>query len=318
MACLAILFSTNCTARPALLSIAGAQAIAPATATPTAIALPVTGADDATLVPDVPTSTPTSEPTMTATPLPSPTATATPEASPTPIATFDPLRSTPPTLMLHRQSTSFDPVPFTRDFVAILKEKDFHVVTYEYINAHPEITATEKGRLFILTIDDVNLEGEIDKSMAGIIAAIEDAGYPAVLGVITQGLAANENTVARLKELQAKGWEIAMHGDTHTDLSDLEKVSNDGVKNELRACADKIEQATGVRPTTLILPYGSMIAGLETLRRAGIHFVAGIGGGKVFRTTNVVYFVGREGPTKDAQFTFKILQERFNPTSEVN
>jgi peptidoglycan/xylan/chitin deacetylase (PgdA/CDA1 family) len=311
MACLAILFSTNCSAKPAMLSIAGVQAIS-ASATPTSVALPVTGAEAATLAPETPTSTPTAEPAETATPLPSPTATATPEASPTPMATLDPLRATPPTLMLHRQSTSFDPIPFIRDFVAILKEKDFHVVTYEYIDAHPEITATEKGRLFILTIDDVNLEGEIDKSMAGIIAAIEEAGFPAVLGVITQGLAANENTVARLKELQAKGWEIAMHGDTHADLSDLEKISNDGVKNELRACADKIELATGVRPTTLILPYGAMIAGLETLRRAGVHFVVGIGGGNVYRTTNVIYFVGREGPTKDAEYTFKILMERFN------
>jgi peptidoglycan/xylan/chitin deacetylase (PgdA/CDA1 family) len=214
--------------------------------------------------------------------------------------------------MLHRQSTSFDPVPFTKDFVAILKANDFHVVTYRYIDEHPEITATEKGRLFIITIDDVNLQGEIDKSMAEIIAAIEDAGYPAVLGVITQGLAANENTVARLKELQAKGWEIAMHGDTHADLSDLEKYSTDGVKNELHTCADKIEQATGVRPTTLILPYGAMIAGIETLRRENIRFVAGIGGGNVYRTSNVVYYVGREGPTKDAEYTYKILQDRFN------
>jgi peptidoglycan/xylan/chitin deacetylase (PgdA/CDA1 family) len=214
--------------------------------------------------------------------------------------------------MLHRRNPNFDPVKFLEGIVQILKEQKLKVVTYQEISAHPDITATEQGRLFIITIEDVSLQAEIDPSIKQMIAIMRDAGYTAVLGVVTEGKGTNEETVRILKELSEQGWEIAMHTDRHVDLHELEKVSMYGARQEIQVCRKKIIDAIGVHPITLVLPYGDMVENLKIMYRENIVWAVGIVGGEKYRTTNYVYYVGRESPDGDPQTTFRNMMKRFN------
>ncbi len=256
-----------------------------------------------------PTATATVVPSHTPTQAASPTAASTPLPSPTIL--YDPLRQTPPTLMLHRSSQEFDSVAFLQDFVHILQDHQMRVVTYQDLSRQPDLTAIEQGRLVILTIDDVSLQAPIDPSIQQMIAILRQAGYPAVLGIVTAGKLADEDTSAALKGLAAEGWELAMHTENHVDLHELEKVSPYGARLEIRTCAENIETATGVKPSTLVLPYGSMVEDFKILYREHVQWVVGISGGKKYRTTHQVYYVGREGPSGGAQQTFDVMLARF-------
>ncbi len=261
------------------------------------------------------TSTPIPATVTPSAPAPSFTWTPTPEntLAPTPAGTLDTLRRTPPTLMLHMSNPDFDSVKFLAGMVQILQEHKLRVVTYQAISAHPEITATEQGRLFIITIDDVSLQAEIDPSIQKMIAILREAGYPAVLGVVTAGKGTNANTVRTLKELAGEGWEIAMHTDSHADLHEIEKVSMYGARQEIQTCRKKIMDAIGVKPITLVLPYGDMVENLKIMYRENIVWAVGIVAGEKYRTTNYVYYVGRESPATDPETTFRNLMNRFNP-----
>lgn len=270
-------------------------------------------------LPPAPTSAPptptltqaaTATQTPTVTPLPSPTLPATPAASPTPLPIT---RQTPMTLMLHRRNTSFDAVTFLADFIEVVKASNLKVVTYRDISANPAITATQQGQLFIFTIDDIYLRYPIDPSVLEMIAMLKAAGYPAVLGIVTEGDYAYPETVATLKELSALGWEVASHSDTHRNLREIQKVSPKGIFPEIRASLDKLEQALGQRPITLILPEGQMTQGDQQLKRAQLQWIVGINGGITYDTDATYYYVGREGPAGDARNTFDIMRKRFKP-----
>ncbi|MCE1255423.1 MAG: polysaccharide deacetylase family protein [Anaerolineae bacterium] len=258
------------------------------------------------------TKTVTPRPTLTKlslTPtLPVKSATASP-----PTATFDTLRNTPPTIMLHRSNENFDSVFFLKELVTILKEKDFMVITYEDITKQPDITILEKGHLFIITIDDIGLQAPLDPSIEQMIKILEEAGYPAVLGIITEGKLPDAKTAARLKKLADAGWELAMHTDTHVNLNQLAQDMPYAARLEIRTCREKILDATGVTANTLVLPYGDNVADLKILYREKVTWTVGIGGGNKYRTSNWTYYVGREGPSGNALETFNIIIERFNP-----
>ncbi len=296
--------ATGCAGGPS-----SAQVIAdaaPVTATAAASAIPPTSTPQPTLPPTQPP-----QPTHTPTLEPSPAPRSSPTVEPSPTGALSELRRTPPTLMLHRENLDFDPVAFMQEFIPLLQQGGFRTVTYRDISREPWITATHEGKLFIITIDDIELQAPIDPSVAKVIAMLEEAGCTAVLGVITEGTKPDVQTVQRLKELVAEGWEMAAHTDTHVDLHELEKISPYGARLEFRTCADKIEAAIGVRPITLVLPYGSMVADLKILTREHVVWVAGINGGRQYRMSNVVFFVGREGPSGDAASTYKAILDRF-------
>jgi len=196
--------------------------------------------------------------------------------------------------------------------VQILKEKDIHVVTYMDITRQPDISAAEQGRLFIITIDDVSLQAKIDPSIQEMIAILRKAGYPAVLSIVTEGKLADEETAAALKALAGEGWELAMHTENHTNLHLLEQTSSYGARLEIRTCSEKIFNATGVKPITLVLPYGDMVENLKILYRENVVWSVGIVGGEKYRTTNFVYYVGRESPAGDPAYTFQVMMTRFN------
>ncbi len=263
----------------------------PATATPT------TAVSSAT-------PPPTLEPTFT--PLLFPTL----AASPTPLPVT---RQTPMTLMLHRSHAKFDAVAFLRDFIALVQQSDLRVVTYRQIAENPAMTATEQGRLLIFTIDDIYLRYPIDSSVREMIALLKEAGYPGVLGIITEGDYAYPETVATLKELTALGWEVASHSDTHRNLRQIQKISPKGIYPEIKTSLDKLEKTLGARPITLILPEGQMTQGDQQLKRANLLWIVGINGGVTYETTATYYYVGREGPAGDAATTFAIMQKRFAP-----
>ena len=258
------------------------------------------------------TPTATSAP-LTVTPHPLPTSTLTPEATPTVTATPDPIRRTPPTLMLHRRNITFDSVQFLKDFIVLLKQNKMHVITYEDIRKDPGITLREQGRLFIISIDDLYLRYPIDGSVKEMIALLKAANYPAVLGVVTESDYRDPDTIRTYRELTALGWEIASHTDTHRNLGIMERTAPRYVYTEVQTSVDKIEQAVGKRPYTLILPEGQMVNDPRFIKRAEIAWIVGINGGVTYDSRKTTVYVGREGPDGSAEQTFKIMMGRFNP-----
>jgi len=264
----------------------------------------------------VPTPALTAMPTvvpLTVTPTLAPTFTPTRAIPLTVTATLDPIRHIPPTLMLHRRSLNFDSVKFLKDFILLLKQNNMHVVTYEDIRKDPGITQREQGKLFIISIDDLYLRYPIEGSVMEMIALLREAGYPAVLGVVTESNTLYPATISTYRELIALGWEIASHTDTHRNLGIMEKTAPRYVYTEVQTSVDKITNAVGVRPYTLILPEGQMVDDPRFIKRAKIFWIVGINGGDIYDSRKSIVYVGREGPDGTAEQTFKIMMGRFNP-----
>jgi peptidoglycan/xylan/chitin deacetylase (PgdA/CDA1 family) len=213
--------------------------------------------------------------------------------------------------MLHRPNLNFDSLAFLKDLIVILKQNDMEVTTYRDIYDDPSITATEKGRLFIITIDDIYLAYPVDKSVLEMINVLRGASYPAVLGIVTDKEYAYPETVALLKELSDSGWEIASHTDTHANLGKLEKASEKLVYKEVIPSLDKIEKAIGIRPITLILPEGQMVNDAGILYDMNLYWVVGINGGITYNSEKKIIYVGRESPAKTAEQTFQNMRNRF-------
>jgi len=213
--------------------------------------------------------------------------------------------------MLHRSNNDFDSVQFLKDMIAIIKQNDLKVITYQDIYKDPAITAVEKGHLFIITIDDIYLRYPIHPSILEMIQLLREAGYPAVLGIITESEYAYPETATLLKELSDSGWEIASHTNTHANLGQMEKRKPRYVFIEVSASMDKIEKVTGIRPITLILPEGQMVDDAKFIKRAKIVWAVGINEGITYNSQRDFIYVGRQGPSVNAEQTFKILRMRF-------
>ena len=257
------------------------------------------------------TSIPIALPTLTFTPIPTITETPSPTHTPTITPTFDPIRNTPPTIMLHRPSADFDSIAFLKDLLAILKQNNMEVITYRDISNDPAITTAKKGKLFIITIDDISLTYPMHKDFHTMIDMIRETGYPAVLGVVTETDYADPDTAALLKELSNSGWEIATHTNQHANLGEMEKISPRYVFTEVSTSMDKIEKVTGIRPITLILPEGQMVNNARFIKRAKVIWCVGINGGNSYDSTKDFIYVGREGPDGTAEQTFENMRKRF-------
>ncbi len=273
-----------------------------------AISLTLSACGTASTQPTPPTQTEIPTETATQTPIP---LTATVTTIPTITPTLNPIRSTPPTIMLHRPNLNFDSLQFLKDLLIILKQENMHVITYQDIYENPAITATKKGRLFIITIDDIYLPYPIDPKVLEMIAVIREAGFPAVLSIVTLGDYAYPETVVLLKELSAEGWEIATHTNNHDNLGLMEAKAPRAVGPEISISMDKIEKAIGIRPITLVLPEGQMVNDASPLRKAGIIWAVGFNGGVTYDAQRELHYVGRESPAKTAEQTFKNMKSRF-------
>lgn len=213
--------------------------------------------------------------------------------------------------MLHRPSLQFDSLAFLKEFIKILQQNNMNVVTYRDISKNPDLTATEQGKLFIITIDDISLAYPMNRQVLEMIELLREAGYPAVLGVVTETDYPYPETVTLLRELSESGWEIASHTDHHANLGKLEKASAKLVYQEVTTSLDKIEQTVGIRPITLVLPEGQMVNYGETLDNMNLFWIVGINGGVTYDSRDEMIYVGREGPSKNAEYTFKIMKMRF-------
>lgn len=260
----------------------------------------------------VPTQIPTAIPHSTATPtlIASPTMLATATETITVTPTPGPIWDTPASLMLHRKNDQFDTVQFLREFIGLLQKSGARVLTYRTLAGQPVVGTS---RPFIISIDDIYLRYPIDPSVLEMIGLLREAGYPAVLGVVTEGDYPYPETVATLMALQDLGWEIASHSDLHHNLASMEKVAPKSIFPEIRTSLDKLESALGRRPITLILPEGQMTRGVMQLTRTGVLWVVGISGGNQYDTRQAFRYVGREGPDGDARTTFEIMLKRFGP-----
>jgi peptidoglycan/xylan/chitin deacetylase (PgdA/CDA1 family) len=215
--------------------------------------------------------------------------------------------------MLHRKNARFDAVQFLRDFIGVLKQTDMQAITYRQLIQTSDLSINKKGKLFIFSIDDIYLRYPIDPSVKEMIGLLQEAGYPAVLGIITDGSYAYPETVDTLKTLQNLDWEIASHSDTHRNLAEVEKMAPKSIYPDIKASLDKLEAALGLRPITLILPEGQMTRGDQQIKRSGVLWVVGINGGTWYDKSAAYYYVGRESPDGSAQNTLASMLKRFDP-----
>ncbi|MBI9051984.1 MAG: polysaccharide deacetylase family protein [Anaerolineaceae bacterium] len=257
-------------------------------------------------------NTDTPVPVASSTPLPSATdaPSATPQDTPTALPV---LRQVPMTLMINQPKSSFDSVAFLEEFITLIEEEDLQVVTYRDLSDEPALTATHAGKLMVITIDNIFLQIPINKGVMQMIDLLKQAGYPAVLGIITEGDRVDPETLATLVELQDLGWEIASNTDTYRNLLEVQQSAPKTIALEIDTSLDKLMTACGIRPITLILPYGEMIDKDEQIKRTDVEWVVGIYGGESYDTSAAYYYVGRQSPAGTAQQTFELMKQRFTP-----
>jgi peptidoglycan/xylan/chitin deacetylase (PgdA/CDA1 family) len=113
------------------------------------------------------------------------------------------------------------------------------------------------GPYIALTFDD-GPQATLTPKLLDLLAAHQ---IKATFFVIGQNVAEHPEIVARAAR---EGHEIGNHSWSHPNLG---KMSDDGVRQQLRQTQDAIESATGDKPTLLRPPYGS----LTTRQRRWIH-----------------------------------------------
>ncbi len=251
------------------------------------------------------TATTTLAATPTATLAPSPTATITLAPSITP--TLSDKYPTPPTLMLHPATTQFDSVAFLQAFIELAKAAQIEAVTYQDLTREPQRCAYTPQQCIIFTIDDVQTITPIQDSVQQMINLLQAAGYKAVLGVVTAGAGIDQQSAQTLKSLAEAGWEIATHTENHLNLHDLETSDPGMVYYEIFNSLNEIEAITGIRPVTLILPFGQMVDNPRYIIKNEVRWVVGIVGGKSYAINGSYHYVGRTGPEGDAQTTFNLM-----------
>jgi peptidoglycan/xylan/chitin deacetylase (PgdA/CDA1 family) len=259
-----------------------------------------------------PADTDTPEPVVE--PTDKPTATNAPSPIPEDTSTPLPLvRQMPMTLMLSQPTSKLDSVAFLEEMIPLIEQEGLQVVTYHDLNEDPGLTATAQGKLMIITIDNIYLKYPINDKIMQMINLLKEAGYPAVLGIITEGERADPETSATLRELMDLGWEIASNSDTYRNLMDVQQIAPKSIADEINSSLDKLQTATGIRPITFILPYGAMIDEDEQIKRTDLIWVVGFYGGETYDTEASYYYVGRQNPAGTAEQTMETMMQRFNP-----
>lgn len=213
--------------------------------------------------------------------------------------------------MLHPRHAGFDAPTFLRGFLAAASEHLLHTVTYSQLEADPSLLDDGSMQILIITIDDVFLQAPLDPSVEEMIDILREASAVAVLGIVTEGKAADPETAATLQELSSLGWEIASHGDSHRNLHEIELESPGHVRYDIRDSLDKLEDVLGARPRVLILPYGQMVSDARLLHKEGIKWAVGISGGQMIDLTDRLIYVGRQPPLADPSETLDVMLRPF-------
>lgn len=225
---------------------------------------------------------------------------------------------TPASLMLHRVNK-----PLLKDLAPLLA-KEFRPLTYQklyeelYLGKSSKKLQQKPGLL--LSIDDLEVSW-LDNDYKEMVDTLTKQGVVGTLGVVTRGGLEDEKPKIWkfLKDCQNKGWEIAIHTEDHSDLA---AMSERWLRYEIGQSLDDITRGTGIKPITLILPYGSGDNKDDTsvtplirkiCKDLGIIWIVGIRGGKTF-TGNPPFYVGRISPTAsgDSQTnTINLLKNSF-------
>ncbi|MFP3854485.1 MAG: polysaccharide deacetylase family protein [Anaerolineales bacterium] len=254
-------------------------------------------------------------------------------------------RDVPPSLMLHSGNLKF--------FSELLPALHEHFAPMTYKGWMDRLDKLEGfsiwlARLFNLERASVlHLIGKRELPKLPLIISIDDVGtdwiryehmsmfdeltkrsIPAVVGIQPKLMPQAEARYwDRLIELHLAGWEIASHSINHPPLTQVDRTT---AAFEILESCDRIEQAIGQRPTTLITPFGDsnpptdMSEGnkrlYELAQEAGLRVVAGIQGGRsrlgsdqrevirsIYPNGPIPEYAGRIPPDPRAEVTIEYL-----------
>lgn len=225
---------------------------------------------------------------------------------------------TPTSLMLHsaNEAQIATLAPYLAERYSSYTYREFYALLakgHDFSNGKPPL---------LLSIDDP-ASSWLNPAYKRMIDSMSKYGLVGTLGVVTTGEQKDvpQEVSAYFKETQEMGWEIAVHTEGHLMLPSL---ANDQIEYEITECYQNIGDATGIYPSTLILPFG-LVSALNMLdqpdkynqqifsvcRNLNIRFIAGIPYGKTFQG-KPPYFVGRIPPHKsDFQTTLSWLENSF-------
>lgn len=218
----------------------------------------------------------------------------------------------PASIMFH----SADRGMLINELIPWLTENGYETVTYLDLAGSLQGETTVPEKSVILSIDDVDTIG-INQYFFDMVDALHEADMVAVLGV-NDRLPVEEAPEAydQLKLWADWGFELATHTSNHSNLPTYGRA---GIEAEVADSVNRIELGTGIRPITLILPYGAGAGDeriFEVSAEAGIEFVVGIAGMERYLTKfGLATFVPRVGTLDDFQAQVWEIEHwgRFNP-----
>jgi peptidoglycan-N-acetylglucosamine deacetylase len=144
-----------------------------------------------------------------------------------------------------------EPTPATSSVVAPAKSEQGAAKETRAVPEESRITFNSvnvNGPYIAMTFDD----GPSATLTPKLLDLLAERRIKATFFVIGQNVAENPEIVARAAK---EGHEIASHSWSHPNLA---KMSDEGVRRQLRQTDDVIKSATGKRPTVMRPPYGSI------------------------------------------------------------
>lgn len=242
--------------------LAGCDALAPATPTPTATAIPPTKAPPAT---PRPTVTFTAAPTLT--PSPEPTATPTwvvqgPDAVKVPILLYHHIAVSPIGSRYYVPPDTFD------SELKLLHDWGYTTITTSALVLAITQGASLPPRPMLLTFDDGN-----EDIYTNAFPIMQKYGFTGVLYIVVQYMnQPNHLTTDQILEMANAGWEVGSHSETHRDLVG----GAESLRYEIVQSRKDLEERLGVPILTFAYPFGqSDSAADDYVHFAG--YLAGMG-----------------------------------------
>lgn len=212
----------------------------------------------------------------------------------------------PPTLMLHPRAKDIEQLPRILKWLT-----DNHYRTIQYADLARALRGEARlpAQTALITIDDLGSH-YVEPEFYTMADLIEEAGHRASFGVVTRHAPSrNPRVWDTLREFSARGFEMNTHTSSHSVLSDLKTV--DEMRDEIVVSAHMLADGLGVRPTSLIAPYGDVyVSGhfrvfdqriFDAALEAGLDFVVGIVQGRTIAPEmRAPYYVGRVGVGVDS------------------
>ncbi len=226
----------------AAVALAGCNALAPATPTPTATDIPPTAIRTAT---PPPTVAPTA--TQTLTPAPQATATPTwvtqgPDAVKVPILLFHHIAVSPIGSRYYVSPDTFD------SELKLLRDWGYTTITTSDLVQAITHGASLPPRPLLLTFDDGN-----EDIYANAFPIMQKYGFTGVLYIVVQYMdLPNYLTTDQILEMAKAGWEVGSHSETHRDLVG----GAESLRYEIVQSKQDLQERLGVPILTFAYPFG--------------------------------------------------------------